>query len=46
MKNDNIFFDNISDEFDNNNAIIEEITKKFNDIAQEITEEKEILISE
>ena len=45
IKNDNILIDNISDdELDNNdnNALIEEIKKKFNDIAQEITEEKEI----
>ena len=46
IKNDNILIDNISDdELDNNdnNSLIEEIKKKFNDIAQEITEEKEIL---
>ena len=45
IKNDNILIDNISDdELDNNdnNSLIEEIKKKFNDIAQEITEEKEI----
>ena len=44
MRND-IIIDNLSDdEFNNNdiNVFIEEIKKKFNDIAQEITEEKEI----
>jgi hypothetical protein len=44
IRND-IIIDNLSDdEFNNNdiNVFIEEIKKKFNDIAQEITEEKEI----